>query len=202
MSYKNIVFDVGQVLIAFDYRNYMRRLGFSEEVVELFAKNMVETEFWDQLDLGVKMEADARETFSAKFPDHKEEVKLFWDNIMDIVYEYDYSVPMIQTLKDHGWHVYILSNYPIETAELHWPTFKFLPLTEGHIISGFEKVAKPDPKIFKLLESRFGLDLTESIFVDDRQVNIDGAEAVGMKGILFEGYEELMSKFKEMGFLD
>lgn len=196
MAIKNIVFDVGEVLVAFRYRDYMRDLGFDEDLVELLAKNMVETEFWHELDLGVRTNAEAVEKFTKMFPQYKEEVIKFWDNIDDIVREFDYAVPLVQMLKDKGYGVYILSNYPIETAEMHWPKFKFLPLTDGHIISGYEKVTKPDEPIYRLLESRFGIKLTECIFVDDRQVNVDAGNSYGMQAILFKGYDDLMEELK------
>ena len=196
---KNIVFDVGDVLVDFCYQKYMRSLGFSEELVEFLSEKLVLTEFWHELDLGVKTIADGRKIYKEMYPDISNEIDLFWDNIMGIVEEYDYAVPLIKSLKDKGYGVYILSNYPIETADMHWPTFKFLPLTDGHIISGYEKITKPDEGIYRLLESRFGIDLKECIFVDDRKINIDAAERLGMKAVLFTGYDDLMIKFNEMG---
>ena len=198
---KNIVFDVGDVLVDFCYKKFMRNLGFDEETVEFLSDNMVVTEFWHELDLGIRTEADARKKFTEEFPQYKDEILKFWDNVQDIVEEYDYSVPLIKKLKDKGFGVYILSNYPIETAERHWPTFRFLPLTDGHIISGYEKITKPDEAIYRLLESRFGIVLTECLFVDDRQINIDGAEALGMEGILFIGYEDLVKELEIKGIL-
>ena len=194
---KNIVFDVGDVLVDFGYRRYMRDLGFDEETVDFLSENMVVTEFWHELDLGDRDEAEAVETFTKKYPQYKDEIIKFWDNIEFIVEEYTYSEPLVLKLKELGYNVYILSNYPIETAERHWPKFKFLPHTDGHIISGYEKVTKPDEAIYRLLESRFGVDLTESIFVDDRQVNIDAANKLGMTAIRFTGIDDLLERLGE-----
>jgi putative hydrolase of the HAD superfamily len=198
---KNVVFDVGDVLVAFCYKKYMRGLGFNEELVELFTNEIVLTEFWHEMDLGVKFMEDGRKIFSERFPQYKDEIKLFWDNIMGIVEEYDYSKRMIQEIKAQGYGVYILSNYPVDTAELHWPTFSFLPETDGHIISGYEKVTKPDEPLYRLLETRFGIKLEECIFVDDRQINIDAANNYGMTAILFTGYEDLKKKLQEYGIV-
>ena len=196
---KNIVFDVGDVLVAFCYRKYMRDLGFDEETVEFLAKNMVETEFWHELDLGVTTEAYGIEKFTTEFPQYKDQILEFWAHVENIVEEYDYSVPLIKALKDKGYGVYILSNYPIETAERHWPKFKFLPLTDGHIISAYEKITKPDEGIYRLLETRYGIKLSESLFVDDREINVEAAKRYGMQAILFKGYEELKEALKGYG---
>ncbi len=197
--FKNVVFDVGDVLVDFRYRDLMRDLGFDESCVEFLAKNMVETEFWHELDLGLWNHNDAVKKYTEEFPQYREQVLKFWDNIQDVVREYDYAPGLIQAIKDQGYGVYILSNYPVDTAEMHWPTFKFLPFTDGHIISGYEKITKPDEAIYRLLETRFGIKLEESIFVDDRQVNIDAAAKYGMKAILFKGYDELLKELAELG---
>ncbi|MBO4864434.1 MAG: HAD family phosphatase [Eubacterium sp.] len=198
-SIKNVVFDVGDVLASFRVKDYLRELGFDEDLVELLANGMVFTEFWHELDLGTKTQADGIRIFTEKYPQYKDEILLFWEKIDRIVEEYDYSEPLVKAIKDKGYGVYILSNYPIETAELHWPKFKFLPLTDGHIISGYEKITKPDEGIYRLLESRFGIKLTDCLFVDDRLVNVEAAKRYGMKAILFKGYEELITALKDYG---
>ena len=196
---KNVVFDVGDVLVAFCYRKYMEGLGFNPETVDFLSDNMVLTEFWHGLDLGVRTEAEAVDTFTHKYPQYKEEILKFWEDPTELVEEYPYAEDLILKIKANGYKVYILSNYPIETAERHWPRFKFLPYTDGHIISGYEKITKPDPAIYKLLETRFGVDLEECLFIDDREVNIRGAEELGMKGLLFSDYDNLVLNLKGYG---
>ncbi|MBO5610075.1 MAG: HAD family phosphatase [Eubacterium sp.] len=195
---KNIVFDVGDVLVDFRYKDYMRDLGMDEETVEFLSQNIVLTEFWHELDLGFRTNEEARVHFIGKYPEYKDEINRFWEDPSDIVREYDYSAGLLQGLKDKGYGVYILSNYPIEISELHWPKFRFLPIADGYIISGYERMTKPSPEIYKLLESRFGIKLSECLFVDDRQVNIDGAEAVGMQAVLFTGYRDIVKRFEEL----
>ena len=194
MSIKNVVFDVGEVLAEFRYMNYMRDLGFDEEVVVFLAENMVLSEFWHELDLGIRTNSEGKRVFTEKYPQYALEIDKFWDHLEDIVREYDYAPGLIREIKQMGYKVYILSNYPIEIAEMHWPKFRFLPLTDGHIISAYEKLTKPDAAIYRLLESRFGLDLTECLFIDDRQINIDTAKELGMETVLFTGYDELVEK--------
>ena len=194
-----VVFDVGNVLADFRYRDYMRDLGFPEETVEFLARNMVETDYWAELDLGRHTIADAVETFTGRYPALAGEIRAFWENIRHIVAEYDYAQPLIHRLKEKGYGVYLLSNYPVETAEMHWPTFRFLPETDGRIISGYEKLAKPDPAIYRLLESRFGLDLGTCVFIDDNPANVKAARAVGMEAVRFTGLPALEEALKDLG---
>lgn len=196
---KTIVFDVGDVLIRFRYRDHMRDLGFSDEAVEELSNRMVLTVFWSEMDRGAKMEADAVEHFTARMPEYAEEIRTFWAHTEGLVREFPYAEGLVKGLKDAGYGVYVLSNYPEETAKRHWPVFRFLPHADGYIISAYEKLVKPDPRLYRLLESRFGVNLSECLFIDDRQVNVDGAEAVGMQGLLFRGYEELLKDLEKLG---
>ena len=197
---KTIVFDVGEVLIDFRYRDHMKDLGFNEEAIDFLSKNMVLTEFWHEMDRGTRMEKDAVLHFTSAYPEYKDEILTFWAHTEGLVREYDYAAPMIRYLKEQGYGVYILSNYPVETADRHWPTFRFLPETDGHIISGYEKLAKPEEAIYRLLESRFGLDLSTCLFIDDRQINLDAASALGMHTLLFRSYPELQTELaKRLG---
>ena len=191
---KTIVFDVGDVLIDFRYEEYMRDLGFSEDVIRLFVENMILTEHWHQLDMGELDEADAPAHFSRLMPGHDREVRLFWEHIADIVAEYPEAGPLITDLKQAGYAVYLLSNYPPKLADLHWRVFTFLDQLDGMIISGREHITKPDPAIYRLLDSRYGLELSECLFIDDRDVNIEAAAALGMDTVLFTGYDALRTE--------
>ena len=89
---KNVIFDVGDVLVSFRYRDYMSDLGFPEETVEFLKDNMIFTDFWEGMDLGVRDVADAEDHFSGKYPDLKNEIHEFWTHIENIVAEFDYAV--------------------------------------------------------------------------------------------------------------
>ncbi len=196
---KSIVFDVGDVLADFCYEDYMRNLGFREVLVRFFTEHIVLTDFWHQMDMGEKSIADGRREFIELYPQYIDEINLFWDRVEEIVEEYDYSEDLVKDLKNQGYGIYILSNYPKELAEMQWPKFKFLKYADGKIISAYEHLTKPDEKIFRLLEERFDIDLNECLFIDDRQINVDAAERLGMTTILFKGYNDLNAKLNKLG---
>ena len=205
MSIKNIVFDVGGVLVDFCYMEYMRKLGFSEEMCREFEKDIIYSELWNDMDRGDLMLEEAGIKFKKRLREMykpcNDEVDLFIENIKDIVKEYPYSKGLLQSLKDAGYGVYILSNYPRDLADMHWKDFKFLPVADGYIISAYERIVKPDEKIYRLLTEKFGIDLTESVFIDDRQINIDAANALGMKGILFKNLDDCMEALNKEGII-
>ena len=74
-------------------------------------------------------------------------------------------------------------------------------MADGYIISAYERIVKPDEKIYRLLTEKFGIDLTESVFIDDRQINIDAANALGMKGILFKNLDDCMEALNKEGII-
>ena len=146
------------------------------------------------MDLGIEDVDDAPGYFSDKFPEYGAQISEFWKHIEDIVGEYDYSAPLIRSLKEKGYRVYLLSNYPDKLADMHWSRFSFLKELDGYIVSAKVKLAKPDRAIYELLLNKYGLTAGECVFIDDRQDNVDAAIEVGMKGILFTGYDELMQR--------
>ena len=197
---KNIIFDIGNVLAAFRWADYIRRdLGFSEEVVKVFGEKIVVNPLWDELDLGIRDEKEIIEEMKSRVPEYQKEADAFFENILEIVETYPYSREWLSRLKQEGYHVYLLSNYPRSTYLMHEQAkFDFVPVADGKVISGFEKMAKPDPRIYRLLMKRYVLQPEECVFLDDRQVNIDAAVALGMQGIVFTGYEEANAELERL----
>lgn len=179
---KNIIFDVGQVLVDFRWRDYLAELGFSAETIELFGKELIQAPIWGELDLGVRPEADVHEDMCRKLPEHAEEIRKFLDCPMDIVRPFPGTRAWIKGLKDQGYGIYLLSNYPRSLFELHAKyTFDFMDLIDGRIVSAFENLVKPQPEIYELLLSRYGLRAEECVFLDDRQENLEAAAKLGIR---------------------
>ncbi len=200
-KYKNIIFDVGWVLADFRYRAFMKDLGFSPETEELFVNEVVKSKFWADLDRGVIDHAVAPDYFKERLPGYEKEIDLFWDNIMDIAEPYDYSEGLLKRIKEAGYNVYILSNYPKRLSDMHWTKFKFNDYSDGTVISGYEQLCKPEPGIYEVLFNRYGIDPSESVFIDDRRDNVEAAESFGVTGIVFTGYDDLLKTFSEMEIL-
>lgn len=193
---KNIVFDVGMVLIDFCWKQHCKNLGFDDVIIESFDKNMISSECWDKLDEGTIREEDAIQAFIDAMPQYKEQIETFWKYPEGFVQEYSYATPMIQALKQKGYKVYLLSNYPLGMYQVHWPTFSFFSEVDGYIVSAQECMKKPDERIYRLLCDRYQLKAEECLFIDDRQINVDAAISIGMQSVLFENYEKLANDLK------
>ena len=200
MMIRNIVFDIGNVLAAFRWDDYIRyNLGYPEEVVKTFGERFIIHPLWDEFDLGVRKTDDIIADMKATVPEYTEEVNAFFEHIVDIVETYPYSRRWIKELKQRGYRIYLLSNYPRRTFRIHErERFDFVDLIDGKVVSGFERLAKPDPEIYRLLFERYQIIAEECVFLDDRQVNIDAAVRLGMQGILFTGYENAKPKLEKI----
>ena len=201
---KNVIFDVGMVLINFRYREYMEDLGFSKEQQEIFCEKIIENKLWGDLDLGVRKTEDIIREMKDRVTEYPAEADAFFDRISDIVETFPYALPWIREIKQKGYRVYLLSNYPKELFALHAKEkFTFADAVDGRIVSGYVKMVKPDPEIYKLLCMTYDLQPEECVFLDDREDNLNSAEALGFHTIRFQNYEqartELEALLKEHG---
>lgn len=197
---RNVVFDIGMVLADFRWKEYMLRdLGFTPEVMETFAERLVLDPIWDEFDLGVRPTEEIIAEMKEQLPEYPKERELFFSRIEDIAVSYPYSEAWIRELKERGFAVYLLSNYPRDVFRIHEKKhFGFAALVDGKVVSGFERVSKPDPAIYRILLERYGLRAEECVFLDDRKVNIDTALSLGMQGIVFTSYEDARGRLEEL----
>lgn len=194
---KNIVFDIGNVLAAFRWRDYIKELGFTDEAewqpggkAWRLAAATTKNALWREVDRGVMPLDDIITAMIATDPEMEDAIRLFFADRRRLVMEYDYSAGWISELKSRGYKVYLLSNYSEDHYEYISTHFKFFGLEDGRVISWQEKVLKPDARIYNILLDRYGLKPEECVFLDDTSENIDGAVAVGMQGIVFKDYAQ------------
>lgn len=188
---RNVVFDIGMVLINFRYREYMEDLGFSKEVQEIFIKNIIENKLWGDLDLGVRSAEEVIRDMKDSVSEYPAEADAFFEQINDIVESFPYALPWIQELKREGYRVYLLSNYPKDLFAMHVKgKFTFTDAVDGRIVSGYVKMVKPDPEIYKLLCMTYDLRPEECVFLDDRTDNLESAKALGFHTVRFQNYEQ------------
>lgn len=181
---KNIIFDIGMVLVDFRYRALCKELGMDEETVEAVAKAMPENPDWNNLDLGIIPQEEIILNFKKNNPHISKEIDVFWDNISDVVRSFPQSKEWLSELKARGYRIYLLTNYPEEMFSIHCKTqFDFLGSVDGMVVSSHVKLTKPDARIFELLMSKYNLIPQECVFLDDRIANTQSAKALGIEAI-------------------
>lgn len=181
---KNIIFDIGMVLVDFHWRTTMQKLGIPENVIDTLDRNMVNHPLWNHFDLDDIPESELIQKFKELSPECSEYIDLFMNNLDDVVDMFPDADKWLKSLKDRGYHVYLLSNYPRRLFALHTPRFHFLPYTDGRVVSYECYITKPDERIYQRLCSKYSLIPEECIFLDDRQANLDAASKLGFSTLL------------------
>ncbi len=187
---RNIVFDIGNVLAAFRWKEYIEELGFEGEAAERLARATTLDPLWREVDRGVMSLDDIITAMIAKDPEIEADIRLFFEDRRRLVMEYDYSRGWLEELKARGYRIYLLSNYSQDHFGYISRNFNFFGLEDGRVISFEEKLLKPDSRIYEVLLNRYGLKAEECVFLDDMPANIEGAVKIGMKGIVFESYKQ------------
>lgn len=197
---KNIIFDIGNVLVSFRWRELMRDLGISEEIQEIFKKTVFESPWWGELDHGLKEESEVISLLREDNKGYYDEFDLVWENRGRLVEPYSYAKPWIDELKAKGHRVYLLSNYPRDLFKMHEESgcFPFADSVDGRVVSGFVKMVKPNEDIYEYLVDKFALKAEECVFIDDREDNVETARRLGMKGIVFESYEQACGELEKL----
>lgn len=181
---KNVIFDLGCVLVRLRPEEYMEELGFSAEIREFFRERVLFREEWQLMDEGALSQEDAIARWSSMKPAYSDAIVRFFKGIERLAEPYPDTEPIILSLKERGYRVYALTNYPREMFALHEEkSLPFLSLLDGYVVSGCERRFKPNEDFYELLLSRYQLKASESVFIDDREDNIRTAKALGIHSI-------------------
>lgn len=192
-----VIFDLGKVLVEFQPEEGMRKLGFTEEQIQIIIEKIF-SGLWEECDRIPYSDSEIRALFKSCVPGMETLIDRMWDNVTVFTDVYSYSRQWIKSLKDKGLKVYILSNYGKQAFEVNSRKYDFLELVDGMVISYQVEMVKPDPRIYEILLDKYNIDRTKAVFIDDRQLNVDGAKAVGLNAILFEDYERTSAKLLEI----
>ncbi|MDE5709549.1 MAG: HAD family phosphatase [Alistipes sp.] len=178
---KNIVFDLGGVLFARDKNKCTR------EFIDFFAFIRSERlpRFWEEYDRGTSTLAEVTETLCAMHGCDREKCEAYLRQSIDLQEPIRPTEELIGDLKAAGYRLYVLSNMSREFIEF-LRRFPVYALFDGEVVSCEERTVKPEPRIYEILLERYGLDPAETLFIDDRPINIAAAERMGIRGCLFD----------------
>ena len=188
---RNMVFDIGNVLMDFRWKEYMRSLfGEDETLIQTINQGIWHNGCWAAMDKGEMDGAATLRSAVAFAPQYEKEIKLTLDSVAHAFHKFEYSIPWIQELKRMGLNVYYLSNYSAFSVAANPDVLDFIPYMDGGVFSFEVKAVKPEPEIYRSLCDKYGLKPEECLFTDDVPANVKGAQACGFQGIVFEGYEK------------
>lgn len=195
---KNIIFDIGNVLSDFRWREFLADKGFDGEMIERIGKASVLTDTWYEFDRGFYSDEEVVELFVKNDPGIGKELHRAFDNVEGMVRLKAGTFEWIRSLKAKGLKLYYLSNYS-HKAETQCPeATSFIPEFDGGILSYTVKMTKPDPAVYGLLLSRYGLDPSETVFIDDTEKNVVAARKLGIAGIVYDTGEQARKELERL----
>lgn len=186
-----IVFDVGGVLVDWDPRHLYRKVFDDPDEMEAFLAEVCTWEWHHRHDAGVPF-AESIPALSQAFPEHADLIAMWETRYGEMIPgEIPGTADVVRDLHARGDRLLVLSNMPSEVWTPLTERFDWFALFEGWVVSGEEKLVKPDPRLYRILIERFDVDPAASVFVDDRVENVDAAAALGFDAVLFTDAESL-----------
>ncbi|MCB0582668.1 MAG: HAD family phosphatase [Phaeodactylibacter sp.] len=200
---ETVLFDLGGVLIDWNPEYLFREVFDDEEEMRYFFEEVCTSQWNLQQDAGRPL-AEATEEKAREFPEYETAIRAYygrWEEMLGGPIED--SVRLLERLHaQNGRRLYALTNWSHETFPIAWERYDFLRLFQGIVVSGQEKLAKPDPRIYHTLLERYQVRAETAVFIDDIEANVEGAQAVGIGAIHFQGAARLEEDLRELGVLE
>lgn len=195
-----IVFDLGGVLIDWDPRYLYRKLFAGDEAaMERFLTEITSFDWNHEQDAGRPI-AEGIALLIERHPDQAELIQAYRDRWIEMIGGvFDGTLDILTRLRAKGTPLLALTNWSAETYPLALENFEFLSWFDGIVVSGIEKIAKPDPRIFALLIERYRLDPARTLFIDDQPRNIEAAKKAGLVALHFTGPAKLEADLLALG---
>ena len=191
MSIRNIIFDFGNVLVQWHPELIYGEYFGDEAKAWWFLRHVADNEWRGRIDAGESTAACIDE-LKARQPEYTEAIELYRSRWREMLTgEVPGMREVINELRAKGYEIYGLTNWSMETFPAARERFGILQMIDRYVVSGAERLIKPDHRLFHVLLDRYGLNAGECVFVDDNPDNVAAAETLGMKGIVFTGAEAL-----------
>jgi 2-haloacid dehalogenase len=196
-----IIFDLGGVLLDWNPHYVFDEHYFSlKEERDYFFSHICTSEWNEEQDAGRSI-VTATQELVEKFPDWEQPIRDFYGRWTEMLRgPIPETVEIFRKLKQSGkYRLYALTNWQADLFHIALVRYNFLHWFDGRVVSGEEKIRKPFPEFYQLLLQRYHVNPSEALFIDDNLRNVQGAEAVGIKSIHFQGAAHLQQFLKKTG---
>lgn len=190
------------MLIDWNPRYLYRKLLPSESEIDYFLNNIATSDWNEAQDAGRSL-AEGTALLVEEYPEYKALIQAFYGRWPEML-----GGPIIGTVdllaqlkKENAYDLFALTNWSAETWPVALQEYDFLSWFQGILVSGVEKMRKPTPAFYQLLEERFPLQLATSLFIDDNLRNVEAARRLGLRSIHFHSPEQLREELLKLGIL-
>ena len=199
---KAIIWDLGNVFVDWNPNRLFDKLIEDEEKRKYFLDNICTMDWNENQDAGYAIK-QATEELVAKHPEWKEYIEAYYGRWVEMLGgPIQGTVEIFRQLKEKGnLKHYALTNWSHELFPTALELYDFLHWFDGRVVSGEERMRKPQPEFYKVLLDRYSLNADEVIFIDDNLRNVKAAEALGIKSIRFHSPEQLKEELQTLGIL-
>jgi len=195
---RNIIFDLGNVLISFNPLEFLLKKEYPDNIRNTIMNDIFSSREWKALDNGDISTTEAIDSIAGKSSLTRHEIEHVFNLRRDIMFPLEKNTRLLPGLKKEGYGLYYLSNFPLDTFEQIRNDYYFFRFFDGGIISSEAKCSKPDIRIYRMILDRYSLKAAESLFIDDLPVNVQSAEAAGIKGLITFGAEDISGLLAEV----
>ena len=195
---RNIIFDLGNVLISWQPEQYLIKNGYSGEVRETILKEVFRSPQWLALDNGDMSLEEAVEDIASVSSLKTSEIYSVFNLRTKILFPLEENTKMLPVLKEKGFRLYYLSNFPDDIFDEVRGHYDFFRYFDGGLISARAKASKPDERIYRILLERYKLTPDESLFIDDSHANALSAENLGISVIHLSDPSTLRNKLQDL----
>ena len=195
---KNIIFDVGEVLLSYRWKDMLLDHGLSLERAEQVGEIMFEDQLWKKLDMGEYLVEEVIAAYETKYPAYGADIRWFITHGEQMHVPREKIWKQLGQLKEKGYNIYLLSNYSEQLFQKHTKGADFLQVIDGKVVSYEVHKIKPDPGIYQCLLDRYHLKPEECLFFDDRRENVEAGRRMGISGIQVKSEEQLYAILAEI----
>lgn len=194
---KNIIFDLGNVLLDFNPEVYVKSKIIENKVEEIY-KCIFQSDEWAMLDRGTISEEDAKINIINRNIQNEELINLVFENWYDILIPIKSSVDVLKKLKQKGYKVYYLSNFHLAAFEYVTTKHNFFECFDGGVVSYKENILKPEKEIYEKIINKYDLIPSQTIFIDDMKENVEAGIDLGLNGILLKNTGDLIRELEKL----
>ena len=199
---RTVIFDLGGVLLDWNPRHLYRKLFADEAAMEDFLSNVCTMQWHLQHDAGEPFAKTCAE-LKAKHPSHADLIDAFGTRHREMFAgTIEGSVALVENLSERGVPLFALTNFPAETFSWARAHYRFFRHFRDVVVSGQERVLKPDPRIFQILLERNAIDPRTAVYIDDNVKNVEVSRSLGLYGIHFTAANRLGDELSALGLLN
>ena len=195
---RNIIFDIGGVLLEYNPKTYLDKLNIEDSKRKELNDIIFRNQKWKDCLNGFITNSELIEYLVKENKKYKDEIKqiLSKENLKYMLPPKQEMIEYYKSLKQKGYKIYLCSNITEDTYNYIKDNFEIIQIADGGLFSCFENISKPNVEIYQKLIKKYNLDIEKSILIDDTKRNIISANDIGLNGILFNNIEDIKKILK------